>query len=94
MPSGYCALGCDTPGGHQRHALCKSGVEGFSDLMLITDPIKMFSESPPGEPAGVRRRFPDASVPPAPAGAGEGDGGGAGHPSAGGRIFLLLRSSV
>ena len=82
-------LGCDTLI-VTNAAGCVNTSWQAGDLMLITDHIKMFSESPVRGP--VPRRLPP--VHPAPPGAGPPDGPGAGHSAAGGGLFLLLRAPV
>ena len=68
------------------------------DLMLISDQMKFFMESPPagGEYPGVRRPLPRLLhlYTPRPAGHGPADGGGAGDRSAGGRLHVLPRAPV
>ena len=62
------------------------------DLMLITDHIKIFMESPlRGESPAFGPRFPDASPPlyPRPAGGGPDRRQGSGYPAAGGRVYVL-----
>ena len=89
-------LGCDTLIVTNAAGCVHTGWQA-GDLMLITDHIKLFSQSPlRGENLpefGVR--FPDASkLYTPPAGAGPADRSGAGPHPAGGGLLLLLRPAV